>query len=76
LGRTGLELNAVTPCPNNDLHNLPKLGAAESGAFLTEAFLCELPPASDLQVIVSCWAKLPEAIKSGILAIVNGSIDK
>ena len=76
MGRTGLELNAVTPCPNNDLHNLPKSSAAESGAFWADGVMVSLPLDPDLQVVVACWAKLPEAIKSGLLAIANGSIDR
>jgi len=72
MGVTGLELKAVTTCNTNNLHNLPDLSGAESGAVLTTP----VPSDSDLQFLIASWAKLPETIKSGILAIVNGSIDK
>ncbi len=72
MGVTGLELDDVSACKNNMLHDSAKSGDAESDAVSVASILAD----SNLQVIVTSWAKLPEAIKSGILAIVNESIDK
>ena len=76
MGRTGLEQDDVTPFIYNKLHNLPKTGAAEFGAFSADGVIASLPLDPNLQVVVARWAKLPDAIKSGIIAIVNGSISK
>jgi len=71
MGLTGLELQDVTACNCSRLYDSPKPGDAFSGAVLAASILSD----SDLQFLIANWAKLPEGIKSGILAIVNGSID-
>ena len=42
------------------------LSGAECGAYLNDA---------DLEVVVSAWAKLPSAIKAGIVAMVRAAGD-
>ena len=62
--------------------NIPHLGSAKSGAFLSDFTSqdaasppCE-PPAHndpDLEAVVSAWAKLPSALKAGIVAMVKAA---
>jgi len=72
LGRTGLERNNITPCPSNELQEARKSG----GAFSAISVAAELLSDPNFQFLLASWAKLPEPIKTGILSIVKGSIDK
>jgi hypothetical protein len=67
MGRTGLEPDDATTCSFNGLRKTVQSGGAESGAVSTAPVLSD----SSLQIVVAGWAKLPEAIKSGILAMVK-----
>ena len=67
MGVTGLEPVDVSCVQANDLQR-PKLSAgAESGALGADSPLID----SDLQVIVTAWPALPEAVRAGILAMIG-----
>ena len=62
--------------------NIPHLGSAKSGAYLSDFTSqdatsppCEptLPADPDLEAVVSAWAKLPSALKAGIVAMVRAA---
>ncbi len=60
VGATGLE--PVKDSARNTHVSL--LRSAECGAYLNDA---------DLEVVVSAWAKLPSALKAGIVAMVRAA---
>jgi hypothetical protein len=68
LGDTGLEHNAKTP----DKPIVASQGGAKSGAVEAESSYVFLR-AGELQEVITGWAELPAAIKTGILAMVRAS---
>jgi hypothetical protein len=46
-----------------------KQGCRKKGEAKAEAFLANLPP--ELLVIMAAWDKLPDAVKAGIMAMVQ-----
>jgi len=62
VGATGLE--PVQDSRRNTHVSL--LSGAECGAYLNDA---------DLEVVLSAWAKLPSALKAGIVAMVRAAGD-
>ena len=67
VGHTGLELESVSSCKTSQLPNSPECRAAISGANDYE----KPPQDPDLTIIIERWEHLPEAIKTGIMAIVK-----
>ena len=61
------ELQYVTDCKSSKLQNPEKSGGAESGALLAKTQ--KISP--DLRLIAAVWPKLPEAVRVGILAMVQ-----
>ena len=64
--------------------NIPHLGSAKSGAYLSDFTSqdaasppCEPPTPTDpdLSAVVNAWAKLPSALKAGIVAMVRAASD-
>ena len=68
---TGSQTTAKNPLFSGVLNE----GGTESGTLLANLILPSILSDADLQFVIANWAKLPEGIKSGILAIVNGSMD-
>ena len=62
VGATGLE-PVKDSCRNT---HVSLLSGAECGAYLNDA---------DLEVVVGAWAKLPNALKAGIVAMVKAAED-
>jgi hypothetical protein len=62
VGATGLE--PVKDSSRNT--HVSILSGAECGAYLNDA---------DLEVVVNAWAKLPSALKAGIVAMVRAASD-
>ena len=62
VGATGLE-PVKDSARNTDVSHL---SGAECDAYLNDA---------DLEVVVSAWAKLPRALKAGIVAMVRSASD-
>ena len=69
MGHTGLELENVSSNKTNHLRNSMDDGAAESGAF------GDVKPSQDpeLTLIIERWEHLPDAVKTGIMAMVKAS---
>jgi hypothetical protein len=60
----------VEPPPQNTGKTpIPETGGAKSGALLPE--FVSIDP--DLQRLVDSWPKLPEALRSGILAMIDAA---
>ena len=60
----GFDGVSVAAYPDKGLPQSPIQGEAESEAF---------SPDSDLKSVVDAWATLPDAIKTGILALVRAA---
>ena len=67
MGRVGFELESVSSCETNDLRNSSKCRDAISGASGNE----KPPQDPDLTLIIERWEALPEAVKTGIMAMVK-----
>ena len=66
---TGFELVDVTHSGNKQLRNPAKPGGAESGAVEAEIALDD----PRLLRIVSAWSRLPEAIRSAMVAVLDAA---
>jgi len=52
---------------------VPSQGGAKSGALGAREALQDGPQDPDLQAVVDAWPDLPEALKTGILAMVRAA---
>ncbi len=71
MGLEGLEPVNVTKRKGNELRDVEDVGGAESGAVETE----KAPIDPDLARLIDTWPNLPEAIRAGIVAMVNTAIE-
>ena len=69
MGVTGLELGSVNPCGFRHLRKAEDCGAAESGA--VGIVLGREDP--ELTRVVVAWRELPEAVRVGIVAMVEAA---
>ena len=65
----GLERDTVSSCNNNDLENPQDQGAAECAADSGKTPEID----ADLWRVVDAWADLPEAVRVGIVAMVEAA---
>ena len=69
VGHTGLEPESVSSSKTSHLQNVSDGRAAESGANGDE----KPPHDPDLALIIERWEHLPEAVKTGIMAMVKAT---
>jgi len=69
VGVTGLEPVDVNYLHTNDLQGSKLSAGAESGALGADLPLID----ADLQAIVDAWPALPEAVRAGILAMIEAT---
>ena len=69
VGQSGLELESVSSSKTSHLQQLPDCRVAKSGAIGDE----KPPQDPDLTLIIERWEQLPEAVKTGIMAMVRAS---
>ena len=69
MGDTGLEPHHVTTGVSKDLANSAPTSAAESGAVRAQAPVDD----PDLATVMSVWPSLPEAVRVGIMAMVQAA---
>ncbi len=67
MGQSGLEPESVSSCETSHLRNSSECRAAISGANGDE----KPPQDPDLTIIIERWEHLPEAVKTGIMAMVK-----
>ena len=67
MGQSGLEPESVSSCKTNHLRKSSKCSDAKSGANGDE----KPPYDPDLTLIIERWEHLPEAVKTGIMAMVK-----
>jgi hypothetical protein len=69
VGAVGYETSGVNHCNDKHLAIVDSLRAA----WLSAVGETNPPIDTDLQVVVGAWAKLPEAVKAGIVAMVTST---
>ena len=69
LGNTGPEHGHVSGFPKKEVHNTSARGGAECGAESVDSG--QIAP--DLAKVVEAWPALPEAVRKGILAMVEAA---
>lgn len=69
MGQSGLEPGSVSSTEAKHLRKADDYRAAESGASGDETS----PQDTDLALIIERWEHLPEAVKTGIMAMVKAS---
>ena len=61
----GLETDAATSSPGNDLRNPSPAGAARSGAVTADPNLAR---------VIDAWPGLPPHVRAAVLALVGGAV--
>ncbi|HUT57138.1 MAG TPA: hypothetical protein VNA25_04610 [Phycisphaerae bacterium] len=72
MGDTGLEPGSVSSCKSSALGIPVRERGAESGADSAET----APVHPDLAKVIEAWPTLPEAVRAGILAMVEAAKPK